>query len=348
VAEHRISVIALSSCPVAVLTWRRPSGAWLLTVICRTTFILQPGRAVLAAVQHLPVAGDRGYPDGSSPGLYAPSDLVPMKPRADVLLVAAQPSRSLVARLAVGPIDKRIDPGALVGLGPIARRPDDWQGRVVPSELDQAYFNAAPPDQQIDALRSDERLVLENLLPAHPSLVTALPGIRPLAAVEGPGHRLEALAMRADTLWIEASQGICAVVWRGQLALDRGLPLRVLVDIDPHEEPMAPVRHAPLLQETVGIAGDQTFKQAMLPFLPGSAPAPPVPDPLDISPWAKARHGFAPRYELEETPAPAHTEAAVPAAPRPPADTIQLVWFDPKSLPRVRRDAFQGRPRSDG
>jgi hypothetical protein len=69
--------------------------------------------AVLADAQE-PVAGDRHLDDDPRRSLYAPSELVPYKPRADVILVGsayapdAQPVDALVARLTLGELDKAI------------------------------------------------------------------------------------------------------------------------------------------------------------------------------------------------------------------------------------------------
>ncbi|MEO5729904.1 MAG: DUF2169 domain-containing protein, partial [Byssovorax sp.] len=111
----RIAVVALSKVPVDWLIWQRPPNAPVLTVVCRATFVTQPGKAVLAGEQESLAIGERPYPDGSSQGLLAPSDLVPMKPRADIMLVGQafapgrQPVRSLIARLAVGEMEKRVE-----------------------------------------------------------------------------------------------------------------------------------------------------------------------------------------------------------------------------------------------
>ncbi|WP_437719059.1 DUF2169 domain-containing protein [Sorangium sp. So ce448] len=318
-----VSVLGLSDIPVGWLTWQRPPAKPVLTVVCRATFVLRPGEAVLAEEQQPLAAAERPYPDGASLGLYAPADLVPMKPRADVLLVGhafapgRQPVRSLIARLAVGEVDKRVevfcdrqfdlqgalregppfarmplvyeraaggpqtpnpigvrpdmrdiygrlalpnlqppgleiasasDPIAPIGFGPIAngwlsrrallgpaaaaRLPDTWHDQVLPSDLDPEHFQAAPRDQQVQTLRPDERLTLENLHYEHPRLVTRLPGIGPRAFVEGLGAP-KAVAMRADTLWIDASCGLCTMTWRGQVRLEHATqPVQVFVAME--------------------------------------------------------------------------------------------------------------------
>ena len=116
------------------------------------------------------------------------------------------------------------------GLGPIARA---WPARrrllgatprqvlerpivELPDAFDMAYFQAAPADQQIEALRGDEWIVLEGLHPTVPLLRTRLPSARGHAWVHGlrdsaAGQRRE---MRADTLRIDGDAQRCTVVWR--------------------------------------------------------------------------------------------------------------------------------------
>ena len=55
-------------------------------------------------------------------------------------------------------------------------------GLPLPADLDNGFFNVAPPDQQTDAIRANERVVLENLLRDHPRLVTSLAPVTPARA----------------------------------------------------------------------------------------------------------------------------------------------------------------------
>jgi hypothetical protein len=80
---------------------------------------------------------------------------------------------------------------------------------VLGGDFDPLYFQAAPRDQQLESLRPDERIVLENLHPEHPRLVTSLPGHTPRAFVHGPGNAGTAIPLRADTLWIDTDRGLC-------------------------------------------------------------------------------------------------------------------------------------------
>ncbi len=81
---------------------------------------------------------------------------------------------------------------------------------------------SAPVDQYLDELRANERLILENLHPDHPRLVTNLPGYEPRAFVERPRGPVTDLPLVCDTLWIDTDRSMCTLTWRGQLTLDGG------------------------------------------------------------------------------------------------------------------------------
>lgn len=93
--------------------------------------------------------------------------------------------------------------------GPIVEIPDDF---------DWTYFQAAPPDQRIDALTGTEWLVLEGLHPTLPLLRTRLPSARGLSRVYGLGQlgvaEGQMLELTADTLRIDGDEQRCTVVWR--------------------------------------------------------------------------------------------------------------------------------------
>src|SRR4051794_39483342 len=100
-----MDVVSLCPLPAAPLLWQRAPSRWALTVICKATYLLEPGTAPLAPDQEPLNEHEDHWDDDPSRSLFAPSDLVPWKPRADVLLVGSafarsgQPVRSLVARL---------------------------------------------------------------------------------------------------------------------------------------------------------------------------------------------------------------------------------------------------------
>jgi hypothetical protein len=320
-----MDVVSLGPLRVAPLFWQTATGGWALTTICRATYALEPVESTLAQEQEEPSEYDNHWDDDDARSIYAPSDLVPFKKRADVLLVGhafapqMQPVRSLVARLVVGDVDKSIEvchdrtwtqdgqlregarflkmplryeraaggpettnpvgipwdappdpygmfaipnlqpPGLLIshrsetfvpiGFGPIAPgwptrverllhratgwSHQDWSGQPLPNDIDAAYFNSAPRDQQIEALRPNERITIENLHPEHARLTTSLPGVRPRAMAERGGRAPEEIAMICDTLWIDTDRSLCALVWRGTIQLgDRNEAGRVVVSTE--------------------------------------------------------------------------------------------------------------------
>lgn len=107
----------VSLCPIRAssLPWQPRLGVHALTVICKATFDLVPGESRLAAEQEYPYDDENHWNDDPDRSLYSPSDLVPFKLRADVLLVGhafaphREPVRSLVARLAASDVDKSIE-----------------------------------------------------------------------------------------------------------------------------------------------------------------------------------------------------------------------------------------------
>ena len=130
----------VSVCPLRVgtLIWQPRPSAWVLTVVCKATYLLRPGECVLAPEQDPPLDADSHWNDDPNRSVRAPDELVPVKPRADVLLVGQAfapgntPVRSLIARLVVGELDKGIEvftdrvvspSGGLQEGGPFIRQP---------------------------------------------------------------------------------------------------------------------------------------------------------------------------------------------------------------------------------
>ncbi|APR85487.1 putative outer membrane autotransporter barrel [Minicystis rosea] len=307
-----MDIVSLSPLRTGSVVWQPRRGSWVMTAVCKATYTLLPGVAELAPEQEYPNEDDNHWNDDPARSLHSPSDLVPFKPRADVMLVGHafaprnEPVRSLVARVLVGEADKSIEvfadrafapdgsvhdtarftrmslrweraaggpdtsnpvgvrpdarpdtfgmmslpslqkPGILVqsprdvvepiGFGPIAwswpeRRERlgrhaaawaqaTWSQKPLPEDVDPAFFNAAPRDQQIDGLRSNERIVLEHLHPDYERLVTSLPGHTPRAFVERRGASPQEIVLVADTLWIDTDRGLCTVTWRAQIPID--------------------------------------------------------------------------------------------------------------------------------
>lgn len=108
----------ISSCPLrgATIVWQPAEGLFMLTVICKATFDLQPEESPLAAEQDEPLANDEYWNDSPQGSLRLASDYVPFKRGADVLVIGSAyaprilPEWPFRARLQVDEkIDKIID-----------------------------------------------------------------------------------------------------------------------------------------------------------------------------------------------------------------------------------------------
>jgi hypothetical protein len=163
------------------------------------------------------------YGTGKAPGSASPNIVYP----SDGGVVAG-----------FGPVSRALGPRrALLGSLPAAGL--DQAVPELPAGFDWAYFQAAPPDQQIPSLVGNEWIVLEGLHPEHPRLASRLPTVRGLATLFGlDPDRPEAarsIALRPDLLRIDADTLRCSLVCRAIVALpdERALTtLRVAAGIE--------------------------------------------------------------------------------------------------------------------
>ncbi len=428
--------------------WQQRAGGFVLTVVCKATYWLQPGEAVLSSEQEAINEADDHWDDDPNRSLRAPSDLVPVKPRPEVMLVGyayapgQQPVRSLVARLIIGELDKSIEvfcdrsflpdgslqegtrftrmrltweragggPGTnnpvgiradvrdaygrralpnLQPLGMYVSTPDDFVPPVCfgpiatswPSRADlvgrtpppvgvglegpsEAYFNAAPPDQLLSALRDNERIVLENLHPEHTRLVTNLPGMRPAIFVDRGQGAAKRIQPRADSLWIDTDRGIATLTWRVQVPLARpDEPGRVIVAMEMagHEMTWGDIVQTMASAESKGFAEDDhtqtnvisqmeadAARRSALPFsasplhpsqresLPSVSGDLPFqssilqPPPSAPRPWPQLQTPPQPPA-LKPPPVPSAARGSLPGTVVPPASVPPV----PKSSPSV-------------
>jgi hypothetical protein len=252
-----------------------------------------------------------------------------------------------------------------VGFGPIAstwrlrrgklgRRVEVWSDEGWPQiplddDFDGEFFQAAPPDQQIETLHDDEAIVLEYLNPEHPRLSTKLPGVHPHAFVEVPGAAPHPLVMTADTLWIDTDRALCTVTWRGQVAVDGPQhPGRVIVAL---EEPGQRLGWTAV----AALAGGSAAVESQ-PSLPPQMARP----PMATMPFALANsaRGFAPS-PLPAPPPPATMPVPelimdgddAPGTPRagaPRQSTMQMPHGDPPPGPGQTGGWRLGRPSAEG
>jgi len=383
----------------------------MLTVVAKATFTLRPGKMSLTATPQSLHGRERHSSDDPARSLHAPSDLVPFKRRVDVVLVGqafaprGAPAQALVARLAVGNIDKAIavhadrvltrdgeiregarwtsmplvyeraaggpdtwnpvgvsldaslnahgqwllpnlrpraalhaDPAervAPIGFGPIAatwrvrrdklrQRAASWsdasfEDALIGDDFDAEYFQVAPPDQQLEALRDEEAITLESLSPEHPLLVTQLSGLQPKAFVDLPGQTPRDLPLAADTLWIDTDRAICTVTWRGQVPLSsREQPGRVVVAAAGPGQRLSWSTLTALLKAA---DGDTDVTIAREEEASSPLPATRLSPPRDVTVTAVAKAPAAPVLPFAPHAAGMTSPSAVPStvAPRAPS-----------------------------
>ncbi len=278
------------------------------------------------------------------------------------------------------------DPSRPGGFGPI---PPTWNmrrrllGGVDPAIFDTPiatlpsadvfpYFQVAPLDQQLDVLRGDETIVLDNLHPTLPRLWSRLPGFRGACRVYHPkadGYAAgKPVTMRLDTLTIDGDRQCCSLVFRGTFAVpegERALPaLRVACGVEapglpmiwPEPKDLVPPRSTSATQPapaarrhaaTVPLPNDAMealrARQA-LPFS-GQAPAPAAP-PAPTTERADTRAGSARAGGTvaisEELQAALAAQRALPfdAAPPtlPPLEPLRI----PAPAPAPPENPFEG------
>lgn len=398
-----MDLVSLCPFPVQPLFWHPAEGRTALTIVAKATFVTAPGESVPAAAPEPIAAEDRSWTDsgaatfasdGPDGSVWMPHDLAPLKLRADVLVVGhayargGAPVDSLVARIAVGRVDKSIEvhgsrvrssqgafrapkralklplayeraaggPGTdnPVGLAPGARDTngnlrlpslvpvgfridgDQWPppigfGPIAPSwppraakappahafgwDVDPAYHQVAPPDQQTAYLRPKDRITLEHLHPKHPRLVTRVPLISPVARVEPSDGAPMEVPLLADTLWIDTRRGLFTITYRGHTEVS-GPAVKGVVFVRPDAPaPPAQAPPAPLFapDRARHPAPQATHSQA--PYSPSTPVAPPpllLPEPVSAAGTESQ---------------PTQTPSAPPQkAERPPP--VELVWVE--------------------
>jgi hypothetical protein len=398
-------------CPFAsgTLLWQTQGGGYTLTVCVRGTFSLLQGREAALADAQEPVGGDRWFDDDPRASLYAPSDLVPFKPRADVVLVGSAyaplgaPVEALVARVKLGALDKSIgiigdrrwietpdgpEPsaptpfrsmplryeraarardnphgfdltrpptigalalpnleaaddeiggGRTVGLGPITPFAPARRGMLradafawaesgcrgpAPPSFDFAFYNAAPRDQQLDAVAPGQPLLLENLSREHARLETRLPTVWPKAfLVPNDGGQAVEIALRCDTVWINTDRALVTLSWRGLTAVatsDVDALGALVIAVEGQGREIGVAQIGKLLREGVGVSTDGDTLTEARPL--GAR----LESVTDVDPDLLPTPGpFKPKRGLPSIESPTTGSAAIVPAPAPAPIVIE-------------------------
>lgn len=127
------------------------------------------------------------------------------------------------------------DAGRPLAFGPVGRHwhprkthagtyDANWRANIfpfLPEDFDEAFFQCAPADQQIDFIQGGEEVLLKHLSPDHPVIAFALP--RPNLKIQllSTARQAVELCPRVDTVFIEPEQRRFTLVYRASLPLDR-------------------------------------------------------------------------------------------------------------------------------
>ncbi len=306
-----------------VTSWPAPRA----TMLAKGRYRLRDGGPATLHEEPARLSGDVPY-DGLPQRLRYPNDLVPEKPRADILLVGCSPAPNQTPSLRIG-THRFVSPkGAVEPFAPLAHDAPSRFAKLgtyderwlnerwpwFPEDFDAGYFNAAPPALQIEPLVGDEDLELRQLSRGLDKLVSALPGLRPRCFLDeqrGSETRLREVVLQLDTVFIDALAETLELVWRGVTGVqdEEGSPI---VRILWAEERLA--------DEPEPLAAYE--RKARLVSLPPATPpaAPPLandndPEPADVSERERAALDEL-HDKLESLGAPSEMLALVAKAER--------------------------------
>lgn len=219
----------VSECPLQVgsLRWRRESGLVVLTVVCKASFTLRPGRSTASDEQTAIEPEDAYAFNDPEKSLIAITDLAPFKPRAEVIAVGyayapgRKPASAITTRLAVGGVDKKLlvtADRAWTGEGQLY---EGTRFLKMPLTWERAAFGPSNPVGVESSVAKDESgfIPLPNFLPPSFQLVHAGQPIEPV----GYGPIAPSWVPRAARLGQRLAE------WDHALFYERPIP----TDIDP-------------------------------------------------------------------------------------------------------------------
>jgi hypothetical protein len=121
----------------------------------------------------------------------------------------------------------------------------------IPETMRWAYFQAAPPDQQIDYLVGGEWLVLDGLHPSRARVQTRLPSVSGAARIailkDGVVATERSVELACDTVAIDGDQQSFSLVWRGSYEVPDEEPPPTLAVLAALETPGVPIDWSKIL-----------------------------------------------------------------------------------------------------
>ncbi|MFO0554413.1 MAG: DUF2169 domain-containing protein [Polyangiaceae bacterium] len=239
-----MEIRSLVSLPMGLVSWSDPAP--VATVIVKATYSLEADRD-LSLCRHQESLGLDQMQGGE---LVAPTDFVPRKALADIMVVGdAYPpvGQSVFTIRLAGPgfnkqATARLDAPPRGDGVPLTRAtntplgPQSWWGRrdalrealslspegppiaPLPATFDYAFFNAAPTDQRVAAPPPGASIWLESLLKGRAAAYVRLPSFVP-TVFRREGDSLTPLSTVCDTLLFDTRRGLAILTFR---ALVRG------------------------------------------------------------------------------------------------------------------------------
>lgn len=266
--------------PVGVLRWSAPTPT--LTVIVKVTLTFGRGCEVVDDAQwaelapaQTPLAGTVQLAPGARDLAY-PTDFVPFKRHADVLLTGHAYAPLRPSAVGLGAPTTRIDAGlsvdrlarafalvahgahAHIPLGPATLRDRDGLSAVDPvgpiaspdvlapqrwhdKDFDFTRYNAASPLQRLPSVEPDAIIQLTHLSPRGEELRVLLPGLAPRVLMNPSyGSTTVEIAMDCDTLHIDTDRETMTLLFRGDMAIesmDTTMIGRLVVSLEHQDRP---------------------------------------------------------------------------------------------------------------
>jgi hypothetical protein len=209
-----------------------------------------------------------------------------------------------------------------------------------PDDFDWSYFQPAPRDQRIEALRGDEWLLLEGMHPTYARQRVRLPKARGLARVYQTKDvgAPDTVELTCDSLHIEPDRERCSLLWRGEFPLASASAAQSIVLVGAVHEFGEAISWPRTIDELDGIASpggrardggeDRWISTAVSPGVGargeprpperrGTPPPPPRRAPAAPAPPAFDRDDVPPPMPPAAVPPPPRWDEAPPPTPGP-------------------------------